>query len=105
MVKEVKTPDAQIVTANRLRDGAVVFLTGSGEWTTQVDDSEVARDAATAARLQAIGERDMASHVVVGANLIEVTVNDRLIKPVSYRERIRAFGPSIDARAPHRLSA
>jgi hypothetical protein len=105
MVKEVKTPDAQVVTANRLRDGAVVFLTATGEWSINVDDSEIARDAAAAAKLQAIGDQAMTDRIVVTPYLIEVAVRGQLIQPVSYRERIRAFGPSVDARAPDRLSA
>lgn len=105
MVKQVKTPDAQVVTANRLRDGAVVFLTPSGEWSTKVDESEIARDAAVAARLQAIGDKAMTDRIVVGPYLIEVALRGQLIQPVVYRERIRAFGPSTDASAPDRLSA
>jgi hypothetical protein len=105
MTKEVKTPAAQIVTANRLRDGAVVFLTATGDWSTNVDDGEVARDATVAARLQAVGDKAMTDRAVVAPYLIEVALRGQSIQPVSYRERIRAFGPSIASRAPERLSA
>jgi hypothetical protein len=105
MAKQVKTPDAQVVTANRLRDGVVVFLTATGEWSTKVDDSEVAHDAASAARLQAVGDRAMTDRIVVAPYLIEVVAHGQVIQPVSYRERIRAFGPSVGTRAPDHLSA
>jgi hypothetical protein len=104
MVKSVKTPDAQIVTANRLRDGAVVFLTATGDWSTNVDDAEIARSADIAARLQAVADKASVDRVVVGPYLIEVAVRDQSIQPTVYRERIRAFGPSTDARVPERLS-
>jgi sulfite reductase (NADPH) hemoprotein beta-component len=97
MVKAVKTPDAQIVTANRLRDGAVVYLGADSRWSTMIADSAVARDAAAAASLMATAERAVADRVVVGPYLIEVAVTGGLPQPLGTRERIRAFGPSIAA--------
>ena len=33
----------QVLTANRLRDGEVVFLTRSGEWSETIDDAVARR--------------------------------------------------------------
>ena len=93
------------MTANRLRDGAVVFLAAGSVWTTDIDRAEVAADAASAQRLAAVGERDAAAQIVVGPYLIAVERRGRGLHPLVYRERIRAFGPSVAARHPERLSA
>lgn len=100
MVKAVKTPDAQVATANRLRDGAVVYLTADGSWSTRFADSAVARDAGIADRLMATADRAAADQVVVGPYLIEVTLQGGRFEPAGMRERIRALGPSVSERAP-----
>ena len=97
MVKAAPIPAAQVVTANRLRDGAVVYLATTGAWSTRIAESNVAYDAAAAAKLLAIGEQAALDRVVVGPVLIEVALRDGRIQPLSVRERIRAFGPSVEA--------
>lgn len=86
-----------IATANRLTDGAVVFLGYDGEWTRHVDDARVAERDEDIDELRAEAE---ASANVVGAYLIEADIRlpegqGRVVEPLSYKERIRAFGPSI----------
>lgn len=98
MVKAVKTPDAQVATANRLRDGAVVYLKADNTWSTNFAESDVARDAASAERLTAVANQAAADQVVVGPYLIEVTVKGDRIEPLSTRERIRSRGPSVSER-------
>lgn len=95
MIKTKNLEGAKVVTANRLRDGAVVFLTESGDWSLAIDDGAVAQDDARAAALLAIGAAAAAAQVVVAPYLVEVTADDGDIVPLTYRERIRAFGPSI----------
>lgn len=95
MVKAAKTPDAQVATANRLRDGAVVYLTADDTWSTDFAGGAVAGDAATAERLMAVANKAAADRVVVGPYLIEVVVRGDRVEPLGTRERIRAFGPSV----------
>lgn len=99
MVKAVKTPDAQVATANRLRDGAVVYLTADDTWSTDFAESAVARDAASAERLTAVANRAAADQVVVGPYLIEVAQSGGRFEPASTRERIRSRGPSVSERS------
>jgi len=87
---------AQIATANRLLDGAVVFLGYDGQWTRAIDEARVAERDDDIAELQA---EATASEECVGAYLIDVDVRSaevsgRFIRPTKYRERIRAFGPT-----------
>jgi hypothetical protein len=104
MVKPEKLLN-QIVIANRLRDGATVFLTATDEWSTSVDDSVIATDKGAAERLQKLADKAVADRVVVGPTLIDVTAQGGRIQPVSYRERIRAFGPTNTPHVSERLSA
>ena len=85
----------KVATANRLSDGAVVYL-GDGEWTERIDGARIAdgKDAATA--LMEDAERDVPLCRVVAPYLIDVGYcADNALRPATYREQIRAFGPSI----------
>lgn len=90
-----RIPEAQVLTANRLRDGAVAYRTSAGDWVTEIGAAEIARDAASAEKLTAAGAADVAARIVVGPYLIEVAVTEGVVAPTSYREIIRASGPSI----------
>lgn len=91
------TGSSQIVTANRLRDGVVVFLTETSEWTSDIARAAVARDAEAGTRLLAIGTVAAAESRVVEPYLTAVTEDGDAIVPVSLRERIRAQGLTFDA--------
>lgn len=87
---------AQVMTANKLSDGIVVFLDYDGTWTRHIDDARVAEREEDFADMQAEAAE---STEVVDPYLIDVEVrsaegSSRFIKPTQYRERIRAFGPS-----------
>jgi hypothetical protein len=84
----------QALTANRLIDGAVVFLAIDETWVTHLDDIRVAADKDGASALEAIGARDVAAQIVVAPYLIDVAEENGHVAPTRYRERIRAFGPS-----------
>jgi sulfite reductase (NADPH) hemoprotein beta-component len=87
-------PALRGVTANRLRDGAVVYLGARDEWTTEFRALRTARDDAGAAALLATAQRAIAAAVVVGAYLIAVDETPKGLRPASLRERTRAEGPS-----------
>ncbi|RCK45386.1 DUF2849 domain-containing protein [Thalassospira profundimaris] len=85
----------QVVTANRLGDGLVVFLTADGGWSENINDSRVAdgKDAAEAILAQASApELDV---VIVGPYLIDVEQQDGGLVPTKYREVLRTKGPSV----------
>ncbi len=84
----------KIVTANRLDDGLVVYLNGSG-WSERIDDARVAGDDAAAERLLARAEEPGQAVRVVDPYLIEVTREGAVPRPVSHREAIRAQGPTV----------
>ena len=84
----------QVLTANGLLDGDVLYLTASGDWSPWLSDSEVARSAEDEARLLAIGERAVAERRVVAPYFAKVAEADGKIQALGRREIIRAQGPS-----------
>lgn len=89
--KRVREAGHAVVTANRLRDGAVVWRQADGGWSIHFHDAALlsAEEAATA--LEA-AKRDEAACIVVGSYATPVTPE---AQPASWKERIRALGPSI----------
>ena len=87
-------PSLQILTANRLTDGAVVYLTAAGTWTTALRQSVVAREEKAASALLARGQKDAESAIVVGPYLIAALEGEEGLRAASLREQIRAAGPS-----------
>ena len=87
-------PALQILTANRLADGAVVYLTAAGTWTNEITRSVVAREEKAATALLARGQRDAEAALVVGPYLIAAVEGEEGPRAASLREQIRAAGPS-----------
>ncbi len=85
----------QMVTANRLVDGVVVYLAADGRWCERCAEGCVAEDAPSASQLLATAEAAVAACQVVGPYLIDVVPGDGGPRPRRYREQIRAAGPSI----------
>ena len=84
----------KIVTANRLDDGLVVYLNGAG-WSERIEDARIAGDDAAADGLLAEAEGPGQAIRVVGPYLIEIALEGAEPRPVSYREAIRAQGPTV----------
>jgi len=83
----------RIVTANRLKDGVVVFLTGAGTWSEHTADAAVSRTAEEEQALVAQGAAAVKACEVIDVNAIEVNGT----QPVRLRERIRQAGPTVRA--------
>ncbi|MDP6389669.1 MAG: DUF2849 domain-containing protein [Alphaproteobacteria bacterium] len=89
----------QVVTANRLRDGIVVYLAADGGWRQRVADAALALDQGEAERLMALASAAVEARLVVDPYLIEVVEDGGLVRPSRYREVIRATGPSVETQA------
>ena len=86
---------AQIVTASRLTDGAVVFLDATGGWTDRLDRSRIFADKAATAEGLAAGQRAEADSLVIDVYAVDVAVQAGAVVPTKLREAIRARGPTI----------
>jgi hypothetical protein len=88
-----KIPALQVVTANDLLSGDVVYLSSGGCWRREVQHATLVRTAGDADFLMAQAAQHEA--YVVGPYLAEVSQDDAgRIQPTHYRERIRTLGPS-----------
>ena len=80
------------LTANRLTDGEVVFWR-DGRWIEQFGDAQLFADDDPAGEA-AEGHGKSQPTVVVEPYLIDLVQSEGLWAPISYRERIRALGPT-----------
>lgn len=85
----------QIVTANRLRDGAVVYLTAQGCWSEALACGALAEDKAAVADLLVQAERSVADRLVVAPYAFPVALAPEGPQPTQKREQIRAAGPTV----------
>ena len=85
----------QMVIANALRDGLVVFLAANGRWVNAIADGAVASDTDRAQRLADVALEAEQRCEVIGPELIEIKLKDGLRQPVHIREAIRANGPIV----------
>jgi len=87
----------QIVTANHLARGDVVYLTQDFAWSRAIADAAVAPDEASAANMLAEANDQAARNIVVAPYLVPLEVGSVPPLPVQFRERIRAVGPTTEA--------
>jgi hypothetical protein len=85
----------QMIIANRLVDGVVVFLSPGEEWQPAIAAGTVIDDEAEAQRLLGVAKQHEADCLVIDATLIQVKVDNGQVRPTEIREVIRAFGPTV----------
>ena len=85
----------QVITANRLVDGDVVYLTGDEQWSELLSRACLAEDKRESDRLMEIAERAVSAQLVVAPYVIDVIAEEGTIRARRYREHIRASGPTI----------
>lgn len=94
----------QLLTGNRLRDGAAIYFTAAGSWSPSIDDARLVPDAA-GKDLLAAAQEGPPPLPVIGPVLIEaVREEDGRIRPVTLRERIRASGPTTGPMTGRRMT-
>jgi hypothetical protein len=81
----------KVLTANRLGDGEVVFWQ-AGRWVERFAEAEFFVDQATGETAEAQAKSQQT--VVVDPYLIDVVESEGQWAPLSYRERLRALGPT-----------
>jgi len=95
-----KAPTVSVLTANRLRDGTVVFLDFEGAWSETLVAAVVARSPDEVRALKDRGSYDATRNIVVEPYLIEVHETASGLLPIRYRERVRTAGPSVLGDVP-----
>jgi len=84
----------QVLTANRLQPGEVVYWNGSTGWVPRLADAQVFSGVEAEAALKAAAEW-VRKGEVVAPYLFDVGMHQETIVPVKVREAIRAAGPSV----------
>ena len=85
----------KVMTANRLNDGAVVYLANGGAWTEHIADARIAATEAEERTLERHAAADERALLVVETYLFDVAPTPDGPAPLSQRERIRASGPTV----------
>ena len=80
------------LTGNKLDDGEAVFLGHDGQWALRFADAELFDDEDAALAAEAHAKTQIT--VVVDPYLIDVIPSEHGYAPLSYRERVRALGPT-----------
>jgi len=85
----------QVLTANRLIDGTVVYLAPNGAWVESLSEARVFETKPDAETALAVGTEAEKRQLIVHAYLFEVLQAKDNLRPVRQREIIRAAGPSV----------
>ena len=83
-----------VITANRLTDGVVVFQTIDEAWSEDFNRAAVLADSPAMAEALARAKRDETNNLVVDAYAVPVEERNGHFAPKALREAIRAAGPT-----------
>jgi len=96
--QKLKIKGPVVVTANRLTDGAVIYRTAHGGWTSDLAEAAVMTTAPAAQELLKGAAADDVG--AVGPYVAPVDLTDGRVSPGNLRERIRVSGPTIELPRP-----
>ena len=94
LAKRLRNVERAVITANRLRDGAVIWRGSDGSWTIHFADAAI-YDAGDVPTALDAAKRDEAARLVVGSYVAPVSTSALGANPTGWKERIRANGPTI----------
>ncbi len=83
----------EIVSANRLTDGRVVYLAHGDRWSEKIIDGRAAKNGEESAALLAEAEESVAAGLVLDPYLVTISDDNGAFTAMRLRERIRQFGP------------
>jgi len=84
----------QVLTANRLAAGEVVYWEGAKGWVGQLEEAQILADSEAEAVLKNAAEW-VQRREVVAPYLFDVRLQNGRVIPVKVREAIRAAGPTV----------
>lgn len=88
-----KPQHPQVITANDLFEGDVIYLTQDGRWTREHGDAAVAHTPEEAERLLTVASAQ--AEKIVGPYRADVAIDDDgRPRPLHFREAFRTRGPS-----------
>ena len=87
---------SQVISANRLIDGIVVYASRNGSWADALAAAKIFASKAEAEAALLFAQNDVKGNLVVDPCLVEVTEEASGVRAVTLRESIRAQVPTID---------
>ena len=97
-MREISSQSVLAVTANRLRDGSVVYLADDLLWSENIEKAQLISDIDEASVQSLVDAAQLRNppEFVIGAYAIEIEFggDDLAPSPRRLRERIRAHGPT-----------
>ncbi len=84
----------EMITANRLSDGIVVFFDAHGRWTEAFPEAAIYADETTKDAALAEAKKTELANEVVDPYAVEMVVRNGHFAPKALREAIRANGPT-----------
>ncbi len=79
-----------VITANRLDDGIVVYLGDASEWVSDLASARVAEADSDLKALELIADKAADEQLVVSVYAMDVDISNGSPEPKSVREKIRA---------------
>lgn len=92
--QKIKITGPSVVTANRTRDGVVIYRTAANAWTTDLSGAAIVRAADEARALLAESVADDLGAIGAYIAPVEITVGGK-VEPGNLREQIRRFGVTV----------
>ncbi len=90
-----KQNDPEIVSGNRLTDGAVVYLSTDGGWVERIEEAAVAASEDERAALEDAANAGIASQQVTGWEFAEISEEGGIRKAIKNIQHIRSLGPTV----------
>jgi len=85
----------QVISANRLGDGLVVYLTDASGWSERIADAQVVTAKEPAEAALEVARAAEEARIVVGPYLIDIDARGGERRPTRLRELIRDKGPTV----------
>jgi hypothetical protein len=92
--QKLKITGPVVVTANRLGDGAVIYRSSAGAWTTELGSAAVVTTASAATELLAAAAADPITAVDPYVAPVRLSAEEGVL-PGNLREQIRSGGPTV----------
>lgn len=89
----------KLISANRLRDGTVVYLAALGEWVTDIATAAVFTSAETYEAGKATAQEAVSANLIVDPLAVDITDCAGERRATTLRNMIRALGPTINFKA------
>jgi len=85
----------EIVLANRLTDGVVIYLDKTGGWTEHLHEAAVAHNDRSRADLEANAQAGLESQQIAGWEFVEVVPEAAGPRIVKNKQFIQSLGPTV----------